>query len=716
MPNSTTAKFNKVKVLVVPNPQYLQTAASDNDTNITKVTEINPIQIKSLEIVKSYQTNTTEATLVLDGVEHNTMARIAEGKEIISISVTPGDSNAKSGAPGLGYFMCQRVIPLGVSKVAGTYPSIKVKIELKSVLLQRLEIENHFTFLLGGNGQYGSAGTGTNPLEFLAGEIKPLFTDAYVAGSSFDPFNLTLAATGIPESVTSTAPPTGYKIEVDTNFKALGFFFEHYPVFKTPYGWLIDDFPTDNVGNNVYIKDFLRYDLWEAQVDVGLSAYLGGEDSPNPVLPSVTKNNNADVPTVKLTANTKTGQNKYPDEYDKANVYTMTKFAIKERVSFYNTGRYLYRDSYPLIYAQSVTDGHPIDTSTWNNQAQTSFVLTASQGYMRVKEMQNPMFKHYLTFLSEKEITETQKYESLFMNLHPELVTYSFGNLWVGELDIHKCIKLKQENLRPEETYGHDRIGTGYHVKHTYTQTHPNPAVTQKQLEDSNDQNADPARLFEPEFALTTELTFLLVDEGPVTLAEYDELTRKYSYQDQGYVVSDLVPYSDINTCGTSTSVDLGDIPTADPGSPGNTSIADSAETLIDNGFVYLWGGTREHAMDCSAFTQYAVRNSGADNGRSTRYPRTTSTQLPWLTQRNNGAQLITDYNQIKAGDIVFFKTSRGPYGHTGIAKSPTEYWHSNSVKKKGADVGTFARRRPSYVFRLKSMQGYTHDQLTEMT
>ncbi|MBK1971100.1 C40 family peptidase [Campylobacter sp. TTU_617] len=77
----------------------------------------------------------------------------------------------------------------------------------------------------------------------------------------------------------------------------------------------------------------------------------------------------------------------------------------------------------------------------------------------------------------------------------------------------------------------------------------------------------------------------------------------------------------------------------------------------------YKLGGTTKKGADCSGFTQSVLFEF------KTRIPRTTKTQL-------ESGESISKKN-LKAGDLVFFKTGRGPNGmHVGIYLSNNKFIH----------------------------------------
>lgn len=77
----------------------------------------------------------------------------------------------------------------------------------------------------------------------------------------------------------------------------------------------------------------------------------------------------------------------------------------------------------------------------------------------------------------------------------------------------------------------------------------------------------------------------------------------------------------------------------------------------------YILGGTTKKGADCSGFTQSALLSF------NTKIPRTTKTQI------NSGIK-VSKAN-LKAGDLVFFKTGRGPNGmHVGIYTGKGNFIH----------------------------------------
>ncbi|MCX2682692.1 C40 family peptidase [Campylobacter sp. MIT 21-1685] len=77
----------------------------------------------------------------------------------------------------------------------------------------------------------------------------------------------------------------------------------------------------------------------------------------------------------------------------------------------------------------------------------------------------------------------------------------------------------------------------------------------------------------------------------------------------------------------------------------------------------YVLGGMTKKGADCSAFTQNALYSFKIS------IPRTTVAQL------HSGLKISK--SQLQSGDLVFFKTGRGPNGlHVGIYTSENKFIH----------------------------------------
>jgi len=700
MPNkSLIVNYSDIQISFIPNPQYIQIDASKEDKALEEGNIINILsnQILKLEIFKSYETGLTEVMLYLDMMEATIASTLSEGKYIIKISIAP--TKAAGDMPHfVNYFLCDWMKVLDVKKVFGTLPMSQVQINLKSILRQRLEIENHFAFELGGKGGTGTLGAGMRPFDFLTKILDPKFSQTYSPEDTTEArvsyFNLGLMSINDQNILVQTGPSMGYKMEANNNLEVLSYFFDNYPIVKTPYTWLLDDFSTetrssaDQHTSEIRVLDLLRYDAWASNFDPQLSKYINNE----------TETTNTGVGSGAAGGGGGSGNN----ISDSTSMYRFTAISISHMASYFNIARYMFRDNNPLIFAQRTHDSAPLDMSAWNDRFKEVYVLTSSPQKLRVKKIKNPMYHHYITFMSPAEIIESQKYLSYYASFHPLLMSFTFTDIPFGAVDIHKSVLLKKERLGEYNNYGFDKMGIGYQVKHVFEPFSPNPAL--QEVIGKIDQKEK--EMFSPRFKLVSEVTFLLVDTIPTDLVAYDAIEHKYSYTEEEFTTAELTAFDNIFGCTDPSggSLDMGQLPVAEPGSPGNENILASAKTLIDHGFKYVWGGLSANGMDCSAFTMYSVQNSGADAGRATRYPRNTSKQINWLKNPKNGAQVVKSVDDIQPGDIVFFKTSRCGWCHTAIAIDKNSYYHSNSVNKKGADIGSFSRRRPAYIFRLMPM------------
>ena len=76
-------------------------------------------------------------------------------------------------------------------------------------------------------------------------------------------------------------------------------------------------------------------------------------------------------------------------------------------------------------------------------------------------------------------------------------------------------------------------------------------------------------------------------------------------------------------------------------------------------GVNYCLGGTTKQCVDCSGFTGNMAKEVYKIN-----LPRTASEQF--------GASNRVDKDNLKEGDLVFFKTKKGYISHVGL------YWHNN--------------------------------------
>jgi len=673
MPNPLT-RLNDVSITLVPNNYYIQLPSSVDRSLLAK-TEIEPFQIAEVQIFKSYRTHTTDVKVWIESLDPTIAGLWSEGKYIALLSISPaalGDTvNGIS-----NYFVCLDLTVTG-NDVYGTLPTVKCIVTLKSITRTRLELENNFPFELGGRGEGGAAGAGMNPIDFKDQKLAPLYQRTYSEeGETDSPWTEDLCNYTDKKHLTDGSPSNGYKMEVDNNFEALELFFEHYPLFNTVYDWVLDDFNTMD-GNNpttIRITDFTWWEAWLNFENVDLSNLMNNE-VPEP------DNGGAHVSQDTRTASA-------------LKFFNMQKI---EQIPYYDAVTFSVVNGFPKIWATDISSGNHIPTPNWNALHVDAPVLTPG-GNIRI--VKNPMYKEFLTFMQEQELSQTQLYKNLFQSMHPVLETYTFSNLYIGEIDLHTVVKRKKEKLQTNlyDYYGYDRLGAGYQLLHTYSR---HPLEPRSKTLSNPEADGDPrTSQYSYKFILKTEIVFLFVDARPLEIAEA-------GHEEASFISDNPDYYNYLGTDPCASSADYSGGGTDGKGIPGNTSIADQGQHMVDHGFKYCYGGTADDCMDCSGFTQKAVKRAGITN-----YPRTTHTQVNWL--KNNAAR-IDKVENIKRGDIVFFKTTSAEVGHTGIAISNTQFIHSSGGSKntrrnpgKGASTSSFASyyKKPNYIFRLKQAGG----------
>ncbi len=634
----TQFRHNTIQVALIPNFQYTQLeAALAEDPSFNTTVEISPQNIKKLEIFKSYDTHLTDVTLHLVDLDQITAIRISEGKYIIYIYAA--NATLQDGGIGqLNYFLCHEVTFPGGYPIATSQRSDLV-INLRSIVRTRLELENNFAFELGGKGAK-AASAGTQPIGFFLGDFAKLYTTNFAKVNPLEEFNSNLFDFTMSDfsqdsvHITNSIPSSGYKMEVDTNLEAIDYFFKNYPMFKTKFGWILDDFNIGGINPTVLkVTDFTMYPAWKNRISQGLSNFF---------------NNELDV--------------NDPVSQDFATMAISELFSIKpiEKVTYFDWAEFIIQEKFPKIYAVDIFTGQEIPMTSWNSVHEERLVLVSDGAGIKLKKIKNPRRSEYLTFMNEREIMETQLYKTVFKYLHPEITTYEFKNALVGDIDLNTAIHFKKEALA-EGGYNKDRFGICYQVYHKFEQVpqreYGHYGETMAQDRDRYDSQ------FSPRFSLETVFSILSVDEGNLDISlpgEEDRATYETevdSYDDPELAGLDCYPGSD------GTYGDGG-------GLPGNTNIGDQAESYVKAGFKYVWGGTSDKGMDCSAFVQKAVTAAGIRG-----FPRTTLTQYPWCKAHAKSVSV----ENMQRGDIIFFAISKShpPVSHVGIAANNAEFYHA---------------------------------------
>jgi len=104
-------------------------------------------------------------------------------------------------------------------------------------------------------------------------------------------------------------------------------------------------------------------------------------------------------------------------------------------------------------------------------------------------------------------------------------------------------------------------------------------------------------------------------------------------------------------------------------------------------GIPYIWGGNNPKGFDCSGLVQWTIKKT-----HGIQIPRTTKLQsLKWKEQLN------LNLNQIKVGDLIYFKTSQeNKISHVGIYIGNLKFIHAPNRKDnvKKSEITKFWKYR----------------------
>jgi len=660
---------NTILIELIPNQYYTQLKEAKRDAPLSKI-KLAPLQIKKLEIYKSYKQHITDVVLEVDNIDSTVLVQWADGKYIAKLRIAP-DVDADTNAAVENFFACVEMKRKFVDIQYATFgdDTSSAIVTLQSITRRRLEIENNFTFELGGRNGKQAAGRGKLPLEFLESDLQLLYNRNYM-DEGYDmtsPWDMMYCDFMSAEHQVKTAPPNGYSIITETNMQALEYFFEHYPLFNTPYGWLLDDFSTGGFSaSHMKISDFAWWLAWEYGKQKELSNILSikiPDNSGDPI--------------------------KASQSFNSASAIRYFEIQKTEHLSYYDFIKFYIKDGFPKIWATDIGSNKPISMAVWNSIHEKSRVLTPTGN---VKSIPNPMYKEYLTFMTSKEIEESQLYLNMFQELHPTMEKYSFSNIHIGEVDIQTVVEFKKESTSDLEPL--DRLGMGYQVLHTYTRE----SLLPKEFSDytgETQMDKDPqTSQFSFSYKLTTEIIFLVIDKGDLTIErsgneDASRVTPVIDSKPDAYYQAELC----IDEAGNIVPrTPTGQIDGTDGvGIPGNGSIADQGQLMIDGGFRYIYGHKSSPAtgLDCSGFTSLAIKRAGIVG-----YPNGTANQKPWCA--NNGT-LITKAGA-KRGDIVFFRwMGNTSFGHTGIIVDGQKYIHSTGGSKNTINNPGVGAKTSSY-------------------
>ncbi len=652
-------RHNNITVSFIPNFQYTQLDAATTEADkLQRTVNLLSSQIKGLIIEKSYQTHTTEMQLELINLGSDFTTRVLEGKYIIYLSVT---NDANTGQA--NYFYCDTV-KHSSGAVFGQQHTASLTIGLKSILRKRLELENNFAFELGGKGGAGAASVGVTPFDFFYGELGNLYSQNYamddeIGGYDSTLFNMEFCAINDSAHRVTTTPTSGYLMEANTNLEVLGYFFERYPMFKTTFGWILDEFClTSSAPTSLRVTDFMRWDAWKDHKDQELSDYFNRE----------------------LGTSSSLGK-----DYTSAAIASAFNIKPIEHVSWWDWATFIILDKYPKIYAINVADDTPIPMESWNGLHNEKLVMVNSAGEVKLKRIPNPVYREYLTFLNETEIGETQLYKTVFKDLHPQIDTFDAGGSQLGDIDLHTVVHFKKKS-QLDSGYGKDRIGFCYKVRHEFTYA-PFDTPFDNTTTDKQNYNSTESSPYLPSHTLSTRFSLLTVDEGQLNIVAPGAEDRAETLVS---ITKDDSPTLIDDGCNNASGT-YGD----GGGLPGNSNIGDQAESYITTNFSYCYGCTSDRRMDCSAFTQKAVRAAGIKN-----YPRTTLTQFTYCKKYGKPVSV----ENMQRGDILFFWFKKGhlPVSHTGVASSSTSFYHA--TRPKGVERALSTYKKPVGIFRLPTV------------
>jgi murein DD-endopeptidase / murein LD-carboxypeptidase len=133
-----------------------------------------------------------------------------------------------------------------------------------------------------------------------------------------------------------------------------------------------------------------------------------------------------------------------------------------------------------------------------------------------------------------------------------------------------------------------------------------------------------------------------------------------------------------------------------------NVALADSPldmtiEELI--GTSYKHGGTTKKGFDCSGFTQYVFKSFGIDLSHSSKSQAVEGTAVK--------------KNELRKGDLVFFKTDGKGISHVGIFLGDGKFAHSSSKHGVIIDDISEAYYVKRYVTAARILSDETYQEIT---
>ena len=647
--------FNDIKIKI---QEVLDTSMSS--AKIKKF-DLVPDNINELRVLKSYVNHKTELYLELKLLTTDQINIITGGGCAISVTITGGpilekdNTDSKNLSSSSNVFKIFEMSSIETEKIGG-HNLHSINLRLISWTLGRMLLENNFSFTSQTSLKYGKA----NPRIFLLGHIEQVFLETYtdygsntsaklgtegygdyiensnqLSQKSTNAIYLNDSTTDL-KTISTSIPTSGYIFEGQNNFEILEEFFENYPPYLTPFGWLQDDLPLNSKNNTeILVTDFYIPRSWEEDT------FLTPRIRP-----------------------------RYQTYLDEARYYKINK--IDQR-PYFDKLKFESNSKDPLIQLVQTSDNVPtIVDATSINKITEKYISCKDQ--LQVKQMPNPKVKRIYSFLSENDLIKQLSYLQKYYEMNPNYETYEVDNISWGHLDIKKAL-FKEKFIDDDKTVLENaRKGPAHRIEWIFTPTTVESiSFMTKETNKEDDQKTFKCKA-RIEFLMTENIepqdTNILLDISKQISELKDNIIETINPR-TGSVSINGVLYG----AGTPYNGQLNI-----KGSPGD--IAKTAEALIKKGFKYLWGGAEPGWYDCSGFVMTSVclaTGLKRYGGRMSKdaFPKGSQAQADWC--RRYATPI--DYDDVRAGDIIFLSTSAdiNRVHHVGIAKSQTEVMASSS-------------------------------------
>jgi len=699
MPENAASPKNRLNTLSVtlkPNPLYQELIKQSADEDKLEEMTLASFQISEAQIFKSYNTHATEITIWFEYLDPTVAAFLSEGKYIVHFEVNasvPGGSERFSGRSAANYFICTDLEITG-EKVFGTLNTVNGIMELRSILHVRLKSENNFPVLLGGKGQQNTQTFTGSPADFLETELTPLFKKTYSrAGTQNSPWSQEFCSfENKGDSLVQAVSNCNYSFDSDTNWDTLNEFFQKYPVFNTPHGWMLDDFQNSDASSSVLrMTDFMWYEAWKPFKNIHLSEILNNE-----------------VP--------EEGTKKTSQDYRTASAIRYYGIRVLERVPYFDWTRFIIKNFNPLILAFNSCDESVLDTTDWNSTRKNAKVIMPDASVVGIE---NPMYKIYRTAITVKEIYQSQLFLKLFESMHPELVTYHFENIWFGEVDVNTVVFFDKDKLNKIRNHGYNRWGLGYQVLHTFNREAIKPKMAIGATESSNKDQV--LSQYAYRFSLRSDVVFLELDERTLSIEGLDKVDKIVAEEKTEETGVETTDPCENKTDGVDDTTTEGDATPLDPEIPaGSNDVVEKIIAGIENsakaaGYKYTDGGGRNNisnGADCSGLMYHGIQISAkykfsrGDNVSQLNFVRKAKGWKMIFDSDKNpfSAEEITSSTpakKFKRGDILWFKKSdKKTTTHVGIYLGDDQMLHASHSPKDKSKPGIIKSAVSGYLQR----------------